>query len=175
MPRKKEKTTMDDMDLRLVKAWIDFRQKVNDFINNVEECTVELHFESSLDSRTHFQFEPGESVFISDIQVSNNNQVIFQVPHGAKTKTFNIQESELINAKMDGNTETLNSFLMGMYKESFKDVPEAATPTILERKYLATNAELRDLLNNAEDAMKQYELNIERGQTYSKLDDYGMF
>jgi hypothetical protein len=166
---------MSDLDLRLVKAWSDFRSKVGEFINNVDECTVQLHFESSLDPRTHFNFEPDEAVFISDIEVSNNNHVTFVVPHGSKTKTFFPAEAELINATFGGEEKTLITFITDMYKEAFKDVPEAPTITILERKYLATNPELRDLMNNADEAIKQYNLNIERSETYTKLDDYGMF
>jgi hypothetical protein len=164
-----------DLDLRLVRAWADFRSKIGEFINNVDECTVELHFESSLDPRTHYSFEPDEAVFISDINISNDNKVTFVVPHGSKTKTFFYSESELINATYAGEEKNLMEFITNMYKEAFKEVPEAPTITMLERKYLATNAELRDLLNCAEDAIKQYELNIERKSTYTKLDDYGMF
>lgn len=166
---------MDDLDLRLVRAWADFRIKIGEFINNVDECTVDLHFESSLDARTHFTFEPDDAVFISDVEVSNNNQVTFVVPHGSKNKTFFYPEAELINATFGGVKKNLMEYITDMYKESFQEVPEAPTITMLERKYLATNSELRDLLNSAEEAIKQYNLNIERGQTYSKLDDYGMF
>jgi hypothetical protein len=166
---------MADLDLRLVNAWANFRTKISEFINNVDECTVDLHFESSLDPRTHYPFEPDEAVFISDIEISNDNKVYFKVPHGAKFKTFFPVEAELISATFGGEKKSLIEFVNGMYKEAFKEVPEAPTITILERKYLTTNADLRDLLNNAEDALKQYELNIERGKTYTKLDDYGMF
>src|SRR4051812_21575949 len=108
---------LDDLDLRLVRAWSGFRSKVGEFINNVDECTVELQFESSLDSHTHFTFDPDEAVFISDIEVSNNNQVTFVVPHGSKTKTFFPSEAELINAKQGDTTKPLSDFITEIYKE----------------------------------------------------------
>lgn len=166
---------IEELDLRLVKAWVTFRSKIGEFINNVDECTVELRFESSLDPRTHYDFEPDEAVFIEDVQISNSNQITFIVPHGNKKKTFFPQEAELINATYAGEKKTLLEFITQMYKDSFHEVSEAPTMTILERKYLANNPDLRDLLNNAEEAIKQYNLNIERSETYTKLNDYGMF
>jgi hypothetical protein len=178
MPRKakvKEEATIDDLSLRLVKGWANLRKGVADFVNNVEECTVELHFESSLDARTHFNFEPDEAVFIADIEVSPNNQVIFIMPYGSKNKSFNYQEAELISTKTSSSVNTLQSVVAEIYKTAFADVPEAPTITILERKYLAVQPELRDLLNNAEDVIKQHELSIERGAAYSKLEQFGIF
>lgn len=175
MAKKKIEKDMEDLDLRLAKAWRSFRTKVSEFVSSVEECTVQLHFESSLDPRTHFTFDPDEAVFISDIQVSHNNQLLFMVPYGTKEKSFYYVESELINTKVDGNVEALNLVLQRFYKESFVEVPEAPSITVLERKYLAANPELRDLFNNVDDAIAQHELNIERGKVYGKLDDFGMF
>jgi hypothetical protein len=175
MAKKKIEKDMEDLDLRLARAWRSFKTKVTEFVNSVEECTVQLHFESSLDARTHFKFDPDEAVFISDIQVSHNNQVIFMVPYGAKNKSFLFVESELINTKTGKEVEPLNTVLQRFYGEAFADVPEASSITVLERKYLATNPELRDLFNNVEDALKLHELNIERGKVYGKLDNFGMF
>lgn len=177
MPRKSKEIEVDqnELNIRLMKAWSVFRKKVAEFVNNVEECSVDLHFESSLDSRTHYGFDPDEAIFISDIEVSNLNKVIFIVPHGSKNKSFDFTESELINAKYEGKKDKLMTFINDMYHESFKDVPEAGSITILERKYLAVDGELRGMLNNAEELIKKHELDIERGQTYSKLDQFGIF
>jgi hypothetical protein len=165
----------NDLDLRLAKAWNSFRNKVADFVSHVEECTVELHFESSLDPRTHHTFDPDEAVFISDVKISANNQVIFTVPHGSKEKSFFFSEAELIHATLDGEKAPLNSILGKLYSEAFAEVPEAPTITMLERKYLATNVELRELLNNVEFFLKDRELKKARAGCYSTLDTFGLF
>lgn len=171
----KLKTEDNDLDIRLANAWLKFKKSISEFADNVDECTVELHFESSEDTKTHYQFEPDEAVFLTDVVVAANNQVRFTVPFGAKNKSFHCSEAELIKAKYKGEEHTLNNIIAEAYKEAFAEVPEAPTITMLERKYLATNVELRELFNNVEFFLKERELQKERDSMYSGLDTFGMF
>lgn len=169
---------MSDTDLtkRLVVGWDNFKTKLSEYVEQVDECTVELHFESSLDERTHYKFEPDELVFISDVQITPKNHVAFGVPFGDKTKWFVMQEAELINAKgADGNQEPFNQVVNRLFREAMVDVPECPSITHLERKHLLADASLLEKLNNSDQFLGKFKLNEERAKLYTKIDNFGMF
>lgn len=165
----------DDLRLRLVKGWGLFKENIGKFAENVEECTVELHFESSLDERTHYKFDPDEVVFISDVAITAQNQVAFGVPFADKNKWFKMSEAELINTKTEEGSVPFNQVVNRIFKESMVDVPECPSITHLERKYLLADGEMMDALNNSDEFIAKHELQQERGKLYTKLDDFGMF
>lgn len=178
MPRKsksKVSCPMDDFDIRLANAWLNFRRGIADFVENVEECTVELLFVSSLDPHTHYSFDPDDSIFISDVCISSQKRVVFAVPYGTGNKYFNSKEAELIDTRTEGVKENLNKVIERIYSDAFAKVPEAPTILDLEKKYLSKHPQLCELLNSAEEALKLHSLKSERERLYSKLTNFGIF
>lgn len=177
MPRRKKITedAANDLDVKLIHAWADFNKRLAEFAENVNKCEVELRFESSLDHRTHFGFEPDEIVFIGGVEVSESSEVRFLVPRGAATKSFNINEAELIKAHhADGSTNNLNEVFENLFAGCFKDIDVVGGIKDIQGKYLCYH-EYRELFNNAEAAIKQHKLKVDRETKYSKLKMYGLF
>jgi hypothetical protein len=168
-------TTDSDFNLRLVKGWQTFKDKIANLAETMEEATVELHFESSIDERTHFKFEPDEPIFVSEVEITPTNRVSFGVPFGDKRKYFLIAESELINVKVGSETTPFNVISQQLFKEAMAEVPECPSFTHLERKFLLADSTLREALNDSEVWLEKNTLSKERAVLYTKLDDFGMF
>jgi hypothetical protein len=164
-----------DKDIALAKCWMDFRSRLAKFFEDVEEVEVELQFESSYDDKTHHTFNADEAVFVSDIKVCPANTVVFIAPYGPKDKSFHYSEAELINVTSEGKTEQLNSVIDRHFSEAFKEFSDIKNVTFLERKYLVAMAGLGPMFNDAENHIKNIELNKDRSTLYSKLDNYGIF
>lgn len=165
----------EETTIKLARCWADFKSKFLDFLNNVEECVVELGFDSSINDKTHFTFSPDEIVFLSDVNVSDNNRIVFSVPYGRNNKLFLHQDSELINAKTKDGIVPLISILNNYLHESFAPMPDITSFTILERKYLQQDHDLAKMFNEVEAFLEKYDLNLKRKAAYSKLDDFGIF
>lgn len=166
-----------ETDIKLAKAWLDFRKRMATYCENVHTISVELQFESSYDEKTHHQFGADEAVFIGDIKISPKNHVVFTVPFGAKEKSFHYSETDVINVveKEGGSPEQLMTVVGRLFRESFAEFKDIANITMLERKYIAKYAELSAILNDAEAYIGKIELTKDRGKLYSKIEEYGIF
>lgn len=170
-------TTSGDLPetIEIVDAWNKFRLALNDFTNSVEECAVELAFESSKDHYTHCQFSPDEPVFINNVEVLSDNRIIFICTYGSNNKWFYPIEAELINYKKDGESGCLLEAINGIFKESFAAMPQFKNITTFEKLALTGNAELHEALNDSGEFIRKYKLDQERTVTYGKMDDFGSF
>jgi hypothetical protein len=177
-PEAEKKKFPDDLDVKLARGWQDFKKRMEDFNNNIATSTVELTFESQYDEKTFYSFAPDEALFVDDIVVSPKSKVVFSVPFGAKHKFFTFGEADCIQtkSKKDGEVESLDRVINRNFRESFKDeLPDVSSISILERKYLQPHTELRDVFNNVDFFLKQYEENKNKGQIYQKIDNFGIF
>lgn len=164
-----------DTDIKYAGAWLNFRENITKYFEEVDKVAVELQFESSYDATTFHTFNADEAVFVSDIRVSPDNNIVFVAPYGSKDKTFGVSESELINVTKDGTTEQLHAVVGRMFKESFKEVPDISTISMFERKQLSQYTGLGAMLNDSENYIKMVELTRDRSKLYSKLELYGIF
>lgn len=167
----------DDYDVKIAKSWDDFRKRITKFYENCKESTVELQFDSTIDDSTYYTFSPSEAVFLNDIKISPKNQVIFTVPYGTKEKAFRINDADCINVTdASGETETLERVLTKNFREAFAEhCPDINSMTILERKYIQPYPEMRDVLNNVEFFLRDYEENKNKGKIYATIENYGIF
>lgn len=164
-----------ELENRLLEAWFNFRTSLGDFSNKMEDCVVDLGFESNHDIKTYYTYSTDEPIFITDVEVTNSNKVAFVTPYGTKTKSFQYMEAELIQCKLGEEQKDLQSFLEEIFAKSFENVPEVGSVLILERKYLAVYPHLREVFNDVEAAICKKKLDVERIEKFSSLDDYGLF
>lgn len=164
-----------DEDIKLSTAWLNFKKNLLTYYDGVENTSVELQFESSYDERTHHTFNADEVVFLNDIVISPEGSVTFCVPFGTKEKTFKFEEAELINVEREGTTEQLNNVVTKIFREAFSDFSDIKSVTMLERKYIAPNVDVINMLNNAEEFIATIELTKDRSKLYTALENYGIF
>jgi hypothetical protein len=165
-----------EKDIQLTKAWLGFRSDLVKYFEEVKTVAVELQFESSYDEKNHHNFNADEAVFVSDVQVCPKGNVVFIVPYGVKDKSFHYAEAELINSTdASGNTEPLNTTINRLFRSNFTEFSDINSVTMLERKYLGPMAGLGAILNDGEEFLKKVELNKDRLNLYSKIQNFGIF
>lgn len=166
----------DNYDIKIARAWKEFRSRITKYYENVKESVVELQFDSTIDDSTFYTFVPGEAVFLSDIKISPKNQVIFTVPHGTKEKAFRILDGDCITVTDETGSMTLERVLTKNFREAFtEECPDINSINILERKYVQQYPEMRDILNNVDDYIREYEENKNKDKIYATIENYGIF
>ena len=160
----------------LAQAWQTFRNSMLAHMDGLDSSYVELGFESSYDEKTHYNFNNDEAVFLSDITISPNGNVVFVCPFGSKEKTFHYSECELINLVDSSKEEApMNTVVNQLFREAFKDVEDVNSVTMLERKMLLRVEEARNALSDPEAFLKSLEVAKERSTLYSKIEEFGIF
>lgn len=181
--RNKEKTKLqaseDSVLYEIALAWHNFKKKFGTFAETIDECFVELGFDTSLDEKTHFSFFPDEVVYFSDIQITEKGLFAINVPWGKdkNDKVILYKDTELISYKIDKNpsTYTLQSYLQKTFHECFEGIESKLNIPIFEKKYLQENKDLIPILNDIDNFLEDLELMRKRKEMYSKLPDYGIF
>lgn len=176
-PAASTKKFADDLDVKLAKSWQKFKVSMADFFLNVKESAVELSFESQIDEKTFFSFASDEPVFVSDILITAKSKVAFTVAFGAKDKQFTLAEADCVSTTAkDGTKESLDRIITKNFREAFhEECADVISINMLERKYLQVHPELREVFNNVDYFLKEYEENKNKGQIYEKIDNFGIF
>jgi hypothetical protein len=174
MSRRKKKE-LQDLDVRIARAWKNFRDKITYFSEKIDEAYVELAFEASVSPLEHYDFAPDEAIYISDIQIIGSGEVAFKTQFGIKDRFFLYKHSELITTNEAGVKRPLDEILRELFAEAFCDVKEVENIETLESKYLSKDVLLREMFNDIDYALAQFELSKERANKYAKLPYYGLF
>jgi hypothetical protein len=175
MARKKKINRSKDLDVKILKAWYEFRKSVAS-ISEACDCTVELGFESSQDSRTHYRFEPDDPIFLMDTIVSADGKLRLCTPGAMKYKTFTFEEAEVIscNSKESGVVSPLSEVLTAVFNDAFAGIEEANSASKLEQ-LLREHSDMIVVLNNVDASLRQLELKQQREEAYQTIPNYGIF
>lgn len=172
----------DEFDITaLVKAFEAFKDGIQLFCDKAEKLVVDLPFESSLDSKTHYNFQQEEVVILSGCKINPfNKKIIFTAVFGANDKAFYVEDSELIEAySLDEVTEEKTTKSL---KAAIDEQFTAAFPKDLKlhsivalQAMVRNNPGLVDILNDPSAFLEEIETVGERAKAYAVLEGFGRY
>lgn len=176
-PKKTAKST-DDTDVKIMQAWLAFQNSLENTFNYAD-AYVDLAFESSIDSKTHYSFDVEEVIYLSGVKVTPSGFIAFTVPHGTKEKAFLYKDSDLVTVTgvdpSDANKRTFQEVVDEAFKEAFKDIPEFPSIRKLEVELLAKAMGMPHLFNMAAAYLDEVDKKKVRLELYDKVDMFGLF
>lgn len=182
MTSKKIEGVNADLDVvAIVKAFEAFKDELQLACDKSDKLLVDLAFETSLDAKTHYNFQQDEVVTLSGCKINpHNRKVIFTAVYGANDKVFYIEDTELIEVYETDDTSGSTS------KKSFKvAIDEAFTKTfpgdlkmhsvVALQAMVRNNPGLVDILNDPSKFLEEIEIVGARSKAYAVLTGFGRY